>query len=104
MFYKWCKSAKIINDASLKVWAFMSAFGLGSWRIWKDTINAEKYTEVHMLLSRQGVLQGRISVIQYEIAYCIPHNSMASQRKSPGAGLDCLHSWPITKRKHLASH
>ncbi len=63
-----CYQLSAQKPASLMVWGCMSACGMGSLRIWKGTINAEKYIQVleqHMLPSRRRLFQGRPCIFQH---------------------------------------
>ncbi len=71
-----CYQRSVQKPASLMVWGCMSACGMGSLHIWKDTINAERYIQVleqHMLPSRRRLLQGRPCIFQHDNAR--PHTA-----------------------------
>ena len=64
-------------------------YDVASLHIWKDTINAEEYREVleqhcshpDNISFREGLAY--FSMRQSYTTYCIHHNSMASEKKSP---------------------
>lgn len=71
-----CYQRSVQKPASLMVWGCISACGMGSLHIWKDTINAERYIQVleqHMLPSRRRLFQGRPCIFQHDNAK--PHTA-----------------------------
>uniref|UniRef100_A0A9J7XCR1 Paired domain-containing protein n=1 Tax=Cyprinus carpio carpio TaxID=630221 RepID=A0A9J7XCR1_CYPCA len=71
-----CYQRSVQKPASLMVWGCMSACGMGSLLIWKDTINAERYIQVlekHILPSRRCLFQGRPCIFQHDNAR--PHTA-----------------------------
>uniref|UniRef100_A0A9J7XAB8 Paired domain-containing protein n=1 Tax=Cyprinus carpio carpio TaxID=630221 RepID=A0A9J7XAB8_CYPCA len=63
-----CYQPSVQKPASLMVWGCMIACGMGSLHIWKGTINAERYIQVHMLPSRRRLFQGRPCILQHDNA------------------------------------
>ncbi len=71
-----CYQRSVQKPASLMVWGCMSACGMGSLHIWKDTINTERYFQVleqHMLPSRRRLFQGKPCIFQHDNAR--PHTA-----------------------------
>uniref|UniRef100_A0AAR2J4N9 Tc1-like transposase DDE domain-containing protein n=1 Tax=Pygocentrus nattereri TaxID=42514 RepID=A0AAR2J4N9_PYGNA len=71
-----CYQRKVQKPASLMVWGYVSAHGMGNLHICEGTINAERYIQVleqHMLPSKQRLFQGRPCLFQQDNAK--PHSA-----------------------------
>ena len=96
------------KPASLKAWGCIHIYGVGSWNIWKGSINAEEEIEVfeqHMLSSTQHVCWGRPCIFQDNAE---PHtasqhpNSMTSQEKTGcWTGLSSVCSPDLSPRENI---
>ncbi len=66
-----CYQHSVQRLASLMVWGYISAYGMGSLLVLEGTMNAERYIKVleqHMLPSRWRLFQGRPCVFQQDNA------------------------------------
>ncbi len=71
-----CYQRSVQKPASLMVWGFISAYGMGSLHVLEGTMNAERYIKVleqHMLPFRWCLFQGRPCVFQQDNAK--PHTA-----------------------------
>ncbi len=71
-----CYQHSVQKPASLMVWGYISAYGMGSLHVLEGTMNAKRYIKVleqHMLPSRRCLFQERPSVFQQHNAK--PHTA-----------------------------
>ena len=76
MNHQVCYQLTVQKPASLMVWGCISVYVVGSFHIWKGTINVEEYIELleqHMLPSTECLFQGGPRMFQQENAK--PHTA-----------------------------